>query len=151
VPTPPASSAPVSPAPKPAPAASIPATPTKQITPTSEPLPDMPVAERETVIKKLFPNDSFDTQLETQLEGKMIKQAPVPTNLPTSQSLQKTAPTPSILGARLGGSFAMPKEEMKVPQKQAPITVPPATLFKNNPSTPPQKYPNKDPYRESIE
>jgi hypothetical protein len=130
------------------PASSTPSS-SQQVGEHHEPLPDMPVEEREAAIKKLFKNTMFDHQLEEQLEGHMGNSQPVQTQK-QSVAPQNTAPKPDIMEARLKGTFSMPKEEVKIQAKQVPGT----------PSQPSQpapaqnqapKYPAKDPYREPLE
>jgi hypothetical protein len=126
------------------PAAPKPAS-SQQVGEHHEPLPDMPVEEREAAIKKLFKNNAFDHQLEEQLEGHVGASQNVPL-----QKQPAPVPKPDIMEARLKGTFSMPKEEVKIQAKQVPGT--PSQPSQPAPAqNPAPKYPAKDPYREPLE
>jgi hypothetical protein len=117
-------------------------------------LPAMPKAEQDVVVKKIFSNNEIlNRQLEGGKDVPMPQEAKIrpsiepqfydssitkPISQPQPQPLMRKPGGPSIVDARLGGSFNLPKENLDV-SKPAP-----------QPNQPPQP-PTKDPYREPIE
>jgi hypothetical protein len=133
----------------------IPATTPAEPQHVEENVPDMPKEEEKIAIKKLFPgNEILNRQLEGGGKGEpMPQEAKIrpsiepqfydssitkPISQPQPQPLMRKPGGPSIVDARLGGSFNLPKENLDV-SKPAP-----------QPDEPPQP-PTKDPYREPIE
>lgn len=87
-------------------------------------LPAMPKAEQDVVIKKIFSNNQI---LNQQLEGVVPTPKGVPPpNLPIAPQppIMNKPIGPSIIEARLGGSFNMPKEETSLKPKVDPYREP---------------------------
>lgn len=98
--------------------------------------------EREVSVRKIItPNPILNKQLE-------VPYSTAPAAKPaTPPKLGGDGEVPSIIGARLSGSFNMPKEEVKIdtPKPQTPHNLPTGTPAEQ------KKYTGKDPYREPLE